>query len=187
MQTQGKIDFEKTLVQPTDAIIHTSKIWTPHVLVELLHRTAQQKKHSPVMLADKLEVTYGYLSQLTKGFQKMHDTSTLFAKNCAQYLELDVPDAAVMLLSKQILLNNGLSSENSQMIGPFVPAEIGYTSSRTQALMMDLYNKAVRKQLIAPHRLQVLLKELEVTTFIVKDFEAKEIYKDLISKRIRLV
>lgn len=146
-------------------------------LLAMLYGRARQLGHTRGELAKHLNVTYGYIAQLSAGHRRTEHISDDFATACARYL--GVPKITVLLASgaitpvdlfeqpDEIALALPMALEHLQVdpvFGPLVPQELmaKNTSVRIQFLVVRLFEAARGLKLIpGEHTLESIAQSIK--------------------------
>lgn len=126
-------------------------------LLAMLSGRARQLGHNRKELAHHLDVTYGYIAQLSSGQREMRHISDKFAERCARYL--GVPRMTILLAAGVITANDLYEKpddiltslpramayiEEDPVYGHLVPPELlgGEASPKLQLLVVKLFEAA---------------------------------------------
>jgi hypothetical protein len=130
------------------------------LLAALLHR-ANQLGHQLTQMADALNCTYGYISQLRGGHRQPENISDDFVNACAAYL--DTPRMTVLQLCGKVKPDDVMHQKhnvaqqipsamefisNDTVFGPLMPVEARKLSYEMQFFIISLYEKATGKVLL---------------------------------------
>lgn len=132
------------------------------LLAMLMHRASQLGHRQEAMCAD-LGVTYGYIHQLRSGTRQVRHISDEFAAACSLYL--GVPRLTVLLVSGRIRASDFRDAEavapaelrramefisQDLEFAHLVPPQAFELSPALQLLIIELYEKATSRKLLAP-------------------------------------
>lgn len=131
------------------------------ILLAMLTARANERGQLLGIMADELNCTYGYISQLRSGSRKVQNISDEFATACAQYL--GVPRLTVLLAAGRVRPEDIYENPHEAMntvpravqfmqgdarFGPMMPNEIFDASPQMQFFIVQLYEAATGRKLL---------------------------------------
>lgn len=134
------------------------------LLLAALVNHAQSRGEQMATMADRLGVTAGYICQLRGGTREVYQISDAFAQKCADYL--GIPRINVLMMAGKVTPQDFMPSAatveqemgramafvaKDHTWGPLVTEELLKSSVASQYLIVRLYEKATKKQLLGAH------------------------------------
>ena len=148
-------------------------------LLGMLAGRAQELGHNRTEMAKHLNVTYGYIAQLSSGHRLPQHISAEFAEACTRYL--GVPKLTVLMAAGVIKVEDALEKPDEittslplamQFIsrdpefGALMPPELlsaSETSANLQFFIVRLYEKATARKLIpGEHTIEMIANALDL-------------------------
>lgn len=164
-------------------------------LLAMLISRANELGHQLGDMAEELNVTYGYISQLRSGLRKTEHISDAFANAAALYL--GVPRMTVLLASGRVRPEDVFQDPNEAILalpravkfiqndptyGPLMPTELLTADEKLQFFVVSLYEAAAGRRLLPgrqnPEKIAEQIKQVhayraELTAIVDKDRERK--------------
>lgn len=144
-------------------------------LLAMLIQRANELGHQLGVMANEINVTYGYISQLRSGLRKTEHISDSFANACALYL--GVPRMTVLLASNRVKPEDVFSDpvemvsilpraikfiQGDPVYGPLMPPDIINADPKLQYFIVCMYEDATKKTLLPGRANQVeLAKQIQ--------------------------
>jgi hypothetical protein len=151
-------------------------------LVSWLVRAAQMRGEEMPVLAGRLGVTGGYLTQLRAGARSTEDISRSFAKACAQYL--GVSTALVYVAAGKIQMADFMSAGKTRAdlvkaglerlaadptVGPMLPPALSDAAPAVQEFVIWLYSEATVQDVLCARALPDALIAMMQATIVLEE------------------